>query len=291
MTFLLFLLPIASLGSDDFTKIQMLIEKTQNLSSTEKISFISSYFIGRKATLGPLGEGDYDIFDKDPIYSLTVFDCTTFVETVMALSLSGDFYEFLSNLIKIRYANEKVDFKHRNHFISLDWIPNNTDSGFLRDITDEIGSFQEARAVIDKKSWYKKLNFSNIKGRDDLSEDEKQVLLESLRSLGEDFTPTQAKILFLEINSIFKNPKILNLIPNGAIISIVRPNWDLTNTIGTHLNVSHQGLGIWKNGSLFYRHASLEYEKVMDIPILQYLEKYIKNGAIVGINIQKILLN
>lgn len=284
------LLPMIGMGSDDLIKIQQLFVDSQNLSPQEKIPFFSSYFIGSRAELGPLGEGNEDLYDRDPLYSLTVFDCTTFVETVMALSLSENIDDFLPNLIKIRYENGKISFKNRNHFISLDWIPNNTVSGFLKDVTSEIGPAQVANAIIDKKNWYKKLNLSNIKGRDDLSQEDKLVLLESLRSLGEDFTPLSAKILFIDLNLIFKNPKILNSIPNGAIISIIKPNWDLTSTIGTHLNVSHQGIAIWKDGSLFYRHASLEFEKVMDAPFLKYLEKYMINSGTVGINIQKILI-
>lgn len=283
--------PLSGMCSDDLTKVEILMKETQNFGSEERIASISSFFIGKRAILGPLGEGDYDIFDKDPLFSFTFFDCTTFVETVMALSLSHDFDEFLDNLIKIRYQNGNISFKNRNHFISLDWIPNNTSWGVLKDLTAEIGPTLEAIATIDKKNWFKKLNLSNIRGRDDLSETEKLELLESLRALGEEFHPTPSKILFIDIKSIFENPKILNSIPSGSIISIVKPNWDLRSSIGTHLNVSHQGLAIWKSGSLFYRHASLEFETVMDTPLLQYLGKYNKNGAIVGINIQKILLN
>jgi hypothetical protein len=71
---------------------------------------------------------------------------------------------------------------------------------------------------------------------------------------------------------------------------MVRPNLDLTSTIGTHLNVTHQGFAIWKDGFLIYRHASLEFGKVMDTPLLQYLGKYTLGGRKVGINVQKILV-
>lgn len=289
--FLFFLsFPIIGRPSDGLDNIQSLLLKVQGLNGGDKIAFISSYFIGANSRLGPLGEGDLDVFDRDPLYSFSDFDCTTYVETVMGLSLSNNFEDFFSNLLKIRYENGIVDFKHRNHFISLDWIPNNTANGFLRDLTDQIGPSQLALAYIDKKNWFKKLTLSSIGGREDLSDKEKIILLNRLRSLGEEFSPTLAKIPFIEITSILKNPEILNSIPNGSIISIVKPNLDLTSTIGTHLNVTHQGLAIWKQGFLTYRHASLEFGKVMDTPLLQYLGKYTLDGRKVGINIQEILI-
>lgn len=289
--FLIFLVfPIIGVPSDEVSKIRSLLRDIQELNPGDKIASISSYFIGYNSTLGPLGEGNFDIFDKDPLYSFSDFDCTTYVETIMALSLSKDYEDFYSTLLNIRYENGIVDFKHRNHFISLDWIPNNTGKGFLSDITDQIAPAQMAIASIDKRNWFKKLNISSIGGRDDLSEEEKLNLLNQLRSLGDDFIPTLAKIPFIEITSILKNPQILNSIPSGSIISIVRPNLDLTSTIGTHLNVTHQGLAIWNDGFLIYRHSSLEFGKVMDTPLLQYLGKYILGGRKVGINVQKILV-
>jgi hypothetical protein len=86
-------------------------------------------------------------------------------------------------------------------------------------------------------------------------------------------------------------PQILEKIPDGSIISIVRLNWDLTPSIGTYLDVSHQGLAVWKNGILIYRHASLEFTKVLDVPLIKYLERFVGNEDKVGINIQKILIN
>ena len=285
---ILLVFPPIGRAFEEVVKIQELLSDAQFLNHNEKVSFLSAYFVGKNSRLGPLGEVNYDIFDRDPLYSFSDFDCTTFVETIMALSLSKDMDDFYSNIIKIRYEYGKISFKSRNHFISLDWIPNNTALGLLKDITDQISPSEESSALIDKKNWYKKLTLSNI-SREDLSEEEKFTLLKQLRSLGENFIPTLAKIRYIEFTSIYDNPLILNSIPNGSIISIVKPNWDLTESIGTHLNVSHQGLAIWKDGALFYRHASLQFGKVMDTPMLQFLYKYKENSGNGGINIQKIL--
>jgi hypothetical protein len=284
------ILPLPVLASDEGT-IALLLGRSQELNFSDRVSFLSSYFIGKNSTLGPLGEGNFDIFDRDPIYSFTDFDCTTFVETVMALSLSKNVDDFFSTLTKIRYKDGKISFKNRNHFISLDWIPNNSGLGFLSDITSKVGPSQVLKTTIDKKNWYKKLNLNSIKGRDELTDDEKLVLLENLKLLGEEYSPTVAHLQFIKIQDIFNMPQILEKIPDGSIISIVRLNWDLTPSIGTYLDVSHQGLAVWKNGILIYRHASLEFTKVLDVPLIKYLERFVGNEDKVGINIQKILIN
>ncbi len=75
-------------------------------------------------------------------------------------------------------------------------------------------------------------------------------------------------------------------IPNGAIIEIVRPNWDLTKQIGTHLNISHLGFAFWQQGNLIFRHASSEARQVTETPFIHYLKKAKKSPTIKGINIQ-----
>lgn len=279
---LLFLtLPLPGLTSEEGT-IALLLRNAQELNYSDRVSFLSSYFIGKNSTLGPLGEGNFDIFDRDPIYSFTDFDCTTFVETVMALSLSKNLDDFFPTIIQIRYKDGKISFKNRNHFISLDWIPNNSEIGFLSDITSKVGPSQILKTTIDKKNWYKKLNLTSIKGRDELTDGEKLVLLENLKLIGEEYSPTIAYLQIIKIRDIFNVPQILEKIPDGSIISIVRLNWDLTPTIGTYLDVSHQGLAVWKNGILVYRHASLEFAKVLDVPLIEYLERFVGNEDKIG---------
>ena len=66
----------------------------------------------------------------------------------------------------------------------------------------------------------------------------------------------------------------IHAIPSGAILLLVHPNLDLTQTIGTHLNVVHMGFAIWRNGILKFRAASSIHQQVIDIPLLQYLQAF-----------------
>lgn len=75
-------------------------------------------------------------------FSLSEFDCTTFVETVLAMALTvadgGSSDEFLSNLESVRYRAGHVDgYCSRLHYIS-DWAMENEARGHISDVTHTI---------------------------------------------------------------------------------------------------------------------------------------------------------
>jgi hypothetical protein len=70
----------------------------------------------------------------------------------------------------------------------------------------------------------------------------------------------------------------------------VRPNWDLTESIGTHMNVSHQGLIFQFRNGTYLRHASNSgTKKVMDIPLLDYLKKFENHPTLKGIHLMEVV--
>lgn len=101
--------------------------------------------------------------DMNPTEQLVVnvreFDCTTYLETVLALALTwqavGDkqpsaLFEktFRQYLTRIRYRNGQIDgYASRLHYFS-DWLRDNERQGLLTDITRELpGSISVAKAV------------------------------------------------------------------------------------------------------------------------------------------------
>ena len=84
----------------------------------------------------PLGEGSSGKTDQDPLMDLTRTDCVTFVEQTIALASSVSYVDALVNLQRIRYHGPAVAFEHRNHFMTADWVVNNT---FCRPISAELG--------------------------------------------------------------------------------------------------------------------------------------------------------
>lgn len=274
------------------------INAKKNLTLNQRLHFFSAYFKNKPYQLGALGEGEQGLYDQYPLYRTDAFDCLTYVETVIALSLSNNLEQFTQTLKKIRYHNGQANFIQRNHFTSLDWNKNN--QHLLKDITTKIIDktrqpiYKTAIATINKPAWYSHFTTNNIR----LSQTTPNLTAQRLHQLkqqGRKLAVTQASINYLPISKLFSHGKakqeLFNQIPDGAIIEIVRPNWNLADKIGTCLNVSHLGFAIRKNGKLYFREASQLKKKVRDSLLAVYLKKYINSPTVKGINIQRISNN
>lgn len=266
------------------------------LTSAERLDFISQFFLNKPYILGALGEGDHARFDQCPLYRTDGFDCITYVETVLAIFRSSDIPSFRKNIRNIRYLDGQVSYISRKHFPSTDWNPGNQRQHYLNDITvfivnqNKTPVYQIASAVIDKPSYYKHLDQSAIRLNAN-NEQLKAQRLRQLKKIGQNTQATLGTIPYIPLTALYNeageaNENIFNQIPDGSIIEIVRPNWDLTDKIGTHQNVSHIGFAFRKNGILIFRDASLLKQQISNTPLSDYLKKYLDSPTIKGINIQ-----
>jgi hypothetical protein len=261
------------------------IESTQN-----RMDAASKVFLGLPyGNGGPLGEGETGRYDQDPLYRFDTFDCTTFVETIVSLALTRDVESFEAHMDKIRYENSQVDYLTRNHDPSLNWVPNNLKNGIFTEINHLIlpaSQRKMAEAVLDLPNWLKKIQLSEIRVPQ-ASDTERMNLLEELRAMSSQYQPVLSKLEYLPINTLVAMPKVLKLIPNGTVVSFVRPNWDLTDTLGMHINVSHQGLIFQRKEGPILRHASTT-GLVMEVSLLDYLKKYVNHATMKGIHLLKV---
>lgn len=174
-------------------------------------------------------------------------DCTTFVESVMAMTLStkedGTFSEndFADNLQKIRYRDGILNsYTSRLHYVA-DWINNNIQKGIIQDIaavyskdTDIINlSFMSQNP--DK---YKHLR-NNPENTFFMAEVEKKLTGQEVHWIPKQKLPDDG----------------LSWIHDGDIIMLT------TNIRG--LDVSHMGIAIYQNGKLHLLHASSVEKKVV----------------------------
>lgn len=203
-------------------------------------------FLGARYINSPLGEGCAP--DSDPLIRFDAFDCTTFVETVMA---NGD----IGTLNQIRYKDGKIGFLNRNHFIESDWLVNNSDR--VQNVSADYAQTKIRSVIIDKRSWFKKVH--------NIDTDFKSVAVE-LEYIPYEF----AKDLIIE---------------KTMIVLFITDNADFRDKIGTDLAVVHMGL-IMPNGVL--RHASSEHGAVVDVPFKEYVNARKKNKNNLGIALVEI---
>ncbi len=286
----------------DATVVDLIIKAhDQNETVDGRIDFLTEQFVAsaNPYVAEPLGEGSDAIYSQKPLYRLDAFDCTTFVETILALAttpLNTDptviLKNFQNKINAIRYKNGEISFYTRNHFPEADWIPNNIAAGHVEDVSNEIalrfGHSQTLPALINKKAWYGHLTIDRIciQGDDtgqypncSASLEVREHRLDLLQTSGATTAHNSfVSLPYLPLWQIFApgsdTKAQLQAIPNGSILQFVRPRYDLREWIGTLMHVSHQGIIIHKNDQVLLRHASTTTKQVTEEPLEAYLKKY-----------------
>ena len=231
------------LGKFSKDVLDRIIRKGSEIMDVAKrIDFLSTQFLDTDYAESTL------IGDKDTpevfVVNLLGVDCLTFVEYIEAMRLSDSFSAFESNLIKVRYKYGIVEFANRNHFFT-DWIEHNAE--FVHDATEEIGG----------KNIVKVLKSLNEK-------EDGSYFLAGIQ-------PVPREVIYIPSDSI--DASVLGNIRTGDYAGIYSPL--------KGLDVSHAGIIIKKDNSLFLRHASSqrEYRKVVDQDFVYYMTR--KPGIII----------
>lgn len=263
----------------------------------DRINWFSQQFLKRPYLLSALGEGPDGEFDQFPLYRTDGFDCETLVDTVLALANAQDFQYFEKHILEIRYQDGKAHFITRNHFTNPDWNTSNQHKHYIEDITPRITFknhpiFLKTTTFINKKNWYQKLPIGIIRIANSTKQEQVQKLKELQDKARKVIKNTHSIITYLPIHELFDEhlkarQEIFQQIPQGTIIEIVRPQWDLQDKIGTQLDVSHLGFAIWKQDILYFRNASSFYHQVSDEPLENYLKNTLHNPTIKGIHLEK----
>lgn len=115
-----------------------LIERhRQELSLTSRLELFSYDFLDAPYQTDPLC-GSHETPEQF-VCDISHFDCVTYVETVIALSLASSEKDFLSTLRRLRYHNSTISWGERNHYMA-DWISRNCALGFIEDQTQSFPS-------------------------------------------------------------------------------------------------------------------------------------------------------
>ncbi len=219
------------------------------LSFEERVLALSEHFRGVPYAESPLGEGGG--VDPGPLYRWDAVDCLTFVEQVIALAHLSSPDLLLPILNDVRYQAGMVAFGERNHLMEHQWLPNNLAKGWIRDITREVGGehVEMARKEITRESWERRRGIELPLSADEIP-------------LGTSALP----IIPLEVF-----PEVMERVPNGAILIVVRDDFR-----SRPFRVTHLGFVVHRNGRLFIRHAArATYMSVID----ELLETFVRRNT------------
>lgn len=209
-------------------------------------SYVGQSFLGASYQKSPLGESALP--DDDPLIRFDAFDCTTFVETVLA---DGD----INRLNQIRYQDGRVGFLTRNHFIESDWLINNAD--IVQNVSSQYAPTNTRTVIIDKSAWFKTVHGMDV-----------------------DVAPQQVSIDYIP----YKYAMDVS-VPQPMIALFLTDNTKIRDKIGTDLAVVHMGFWL-PNGML--RHASSIRGMVVDVDIKEYMAKRMQTESNLGIALVEI---
>lgn len=252
------MLPFVSYASaNDSIKVEHLLQEASRLPvDSSRTLFFAQKMIGLPYVANTLDMAG----EETLIVHLDKVDCTTFVETVLALSLADkeggkDFGSFKQALQRIRYRGGRLNgYASRLHYFS-DWIKDNEKKGIVRERTKEIMNSTPQVLRLDFMSThpdnYRQLK-NNLPLTARIAEMEKEW-----KNVSVSYIPKAS------LNASFEESGI----KNGDILAIT------TNIKG--LDVVHTGFATWVDSKLHLLHASSVMKKV--ILDTQSLFDYSKN--------------
>ena len=228
-------------------ELSVLYTQLASLSVQALVLKSANFLLSTPTGINPLGEGSG--IDIHPLISTNKFDCTTYVETNLAIAFSKDQKELGSTLNKIRYEGDVIDFFHRNHFMVSDWIPANTKKGFVSEFTDKITvdktAYHTESKTLNKTIWF----FHRVI---DLLDQQKKTPSEIQAELAKvPVLPIQEeKTQYLKA-SFFREhtDAMLSALPEVSIVMFIR------NIPAVPTLVNHMGFVIKKEGKLYLNHA------------------------------------
>lgn len=242
-----------SYTDEDHSAFNLKVSEIQSLDDPKMGKTIVA--VGKTFTGMPYVARSLEIHsDEKLVINLRGFDCTTYVENVLAFSLllkkeANEFGAFSSILKNIRYRDgDLAGYTSRLHYFS-EWLTNNEEKGLVKNISCELGGVaveKEIRFMTAHRDLYPGLkDASNFKH---LQHTEQQL--------------SERKLCYIPKEGI---AKIESRIEDGDIIA-------LTTSI-EGLDVTHTGFAHRKaDGRIYLLHASASGQvEIAEKPLRQYL--------------------
>lgn len=253
------------------------IEVCRLLADTKRQSVLdfARYFIGRPYVAHTLEVADPERL----VVNLRELDCTTLVETTLALAITRQFGErtfesYCRNLDKIRYfksAPYPRTYLDRLHYFSF-WMHDNIDAG----IVQPVDLPEKYTKSLNVKLDYMTRNSPKYKI---LAAHPEWV--SAITALETQYSGADGEYLPHEYTALDK--QTLSAIADGDIVAIV--------TTKAGIDYSHLGFAVWgKDGKLHLLNASSIHHKVVEEPMTlkQYLQKH---PSSIGIRLLRLKTN
>lgn len=257
---LLLVQSLPALSQSDSARVEALLKKGVTQASAPlhlwyARQLIGTPYVGQTLEVNPT---------EQLVVNLRQLDCTTFVETAIALAMtqkqgSTRYADYCRNLTRIRYRNGVLDgYPSRNHYFTQ-WIESNEKQGLVKERTLPTAISQRQTVSINYMSQHPDL-YPML--RDD------KPAQEQIRHFEQETSGKQVR--YIPRANLNKGKQTtLGLIKDGDILAIV--------TRKQGLDTSHIGFALWgKDGKLHLLNASQIHKKVVSEPmtLFEYMGKH-----------------
>lgn len=285
------------------TDISTLIHQTNRIKedSNSHLHSLARYFNNRPYLFsGAQGEGQAcdsthlahcPHLQQDPLVRTDGFNCTTYVQTLLALYYAHTLPQFFQRIRQINYHHFStyhpvVDFFHRNHFVSKDLNPTLHELKLTHDASSQLAKITPLTTItttIEPTHWLQSLlqrphPFLRVYRRADAQLLQQQLNTDAIPPPST-FKTTPVSIQAIPLSAFFQahtttpyshpNTALLNAIPTPAIAEIVRNDrhWTvhqrlIRDVLHTGIAVSHLGLlyrHTFRNHELIYQHTQCNH--------------------------------
>lgn len=244
----------------DSTKVMALLKEAKSLKDKSMASYM--VFFGRAFKGVPYVAKTLEKnADEKLVVNLRQLDCTTYVETVLALSRTmaqrkPTFANYCENLRKVRYRDGNISYPARQHYFTY-WIQENAKEKIVNDIQSPNPPFSATQTVKANYMTTHLESYPMLKG--------KPQWVSQIADMEKAITGTGPK--YIPTSAVGNSNTMRKAVHNGDIIAVV------TKKAG--LEISHIGIAVWHTDGLHMLNASSLYHKVVeDSNLLQtYLRK------------------
>lgn len=250
--------------ASDTTRITELLSSVVDIKNGgERVAAIGRRFMGTPYVAHTL-EGE----TEQLTVNLDELDCTTFVETVMALAYTAGegrttWRDYVYNLQRLRYRGGTLDgYASRLHYI-CDWAIDNVHRGNFRDVTNNFPSYSYVVRTI---------NFMS-ENRDKYPALSDSLQYERIKSI--ELGYNNHRFPYIKTGAL--NDKATRAaFRNGDVVALVSK---LRN-----LDVTHMGIILVQDGVPYLLHASQSGGRVevSQLPLAEYMKK---NSGLMGIRV------
>lgn len=270
--------------ADDSLKVQSLITEAtaqlkllinNNIDNDDRQQKLLLY-IARKFIGVPYVGKTLEINDKEKlVVNLHELDCTTYVETVLAIYMTviancNTINGYMNNLRKVRYIDGQIDYGKRQHYFTI-WIEQNHKKGIVSEIQSMLPPYTAIQTIsADYMSTHTSL-YPMLRNNPNLISTIKQM----------EKNIKGRKYRYIPKEKISNTTLLKQTIHDGDIIAIV--------TRKKGLDTSHIGIAVWHNDGLHLLNASQIHKKVVEEPMTlkEYMSKHPSQMGIRIIRVNK----